>query len=189
MATTRTFIAVKVPEAVRRRALDLVARLGTAAAGVKWVEPQNLHWTLKFLGEVSNERLPEVCDRVRAAACSHGPFRFAVGGAGAFPNAARPRVIWLGVPRGAPALVALQESVDSELEPMGFRREGRRYVPHLTLGRVRGRAGPEFGALVEQQAHFDAGAVQLTELVVLASYLGREGPTYQPLGRAPLGGA
>lgn len=189
MATTRTFIAIELPDDIRARATSLVDRLQSAAAHVKWVAPPNLHWTLKFLGEVTDETLARVCRGVARVAHSQQPFRIQVAGTGAFPSPARPRTIWLGVSQGGQSMVTLHEALEGELHRLGFRREGRQFVPHLTLGRVRGRTGGDPGLrdMIQRQSEFDAGAMEVAELAVMASYLDRQGPTYQRVGRAVLG--
>lgn len=189
MGKTRTFIAIELPEDVRARAAALINRLESGSMHVKWVAPSKLHWTLKFLGEVTDEELARVCRCVTRVAQSHDPFHLQVAGTGAFPNSGRPRTIWLGTSQGSQPMVALHDALDAELHKLGFRREGRQFVPHLTLGRVRGRTGADSGLrqLLHQHAEFDAGGMDVAELVVMASYLERQGPTYQPMGRAPLG--
>jgi 2'-5' RNA ligase len=186
----RTFIAVPISASIRKRALDLIDRLGGTGAPVKWVAAANLHFTLKFLGEVQIEATADVCARVIDAASGQRPFSLVVQGAGAFPRPARPRAIWLGATDGTDEIVALHRSIEKALLPMGFRREQRRFVPHLTIGRV--RSGPqradELAALIENNADFAAGKTPVDEVVVVASFLDSTGPTYQRLGRAPLTG-
>ncbi len=191
MATTRTFIAIELPDDIRGRAASLVDRLQSGSAQVKWVAPSNLHWTLKFLGDVTDEGLAGVCRCVTRVARAHDPFPVQVAGTGAFPSPERPRTIWLGMSRGSQPMVALHAALEAELHKVGFRREGRQFVPHLTLGRVRGRTGvdPGLRELIQRHAGFDAGAMDIAELVVMASYLEPQGPTYQRIGSARLGEA
>jgi 2'-5' RNA ligase len=186
----RTFIAVETSEAVRRRAVELIRALDVAGADVKWVEPQNMHLTLKFLGDVAEADVPGVCQAVQEAVAGVQPFDMAVRGAGAFPSAGRPRTLWLGAAAGAEAMIALQAAVEKPLRALGFPKEHRRFEPHLTIGRVRG-GGPtvaELGRLVRQFSDFDAGPFRVVETVVFASHLSPKGATYEALGRAPLGG-
>jgi len=188
--TVRTFVAVEISAENRKAAERLIKSLRSAGADVKWVVPDNLHLTLKFLGNVPAERLPEVCGAVEEAAKRQAPFTLGLCGAGAFPNAARPRVIWLGVREGTEPIVALAEAVEGALERLGFRREGRKFHPHLTLGRVR-RSGPGTAALARllgEHADFDAGRVEIQQTVVFSSQLTRSGPIYEPLAHAPLDG-
>lgn len=185
----RTFVAVEIGTENRRAAARLIDRLRSAGADVKWVDPENLHLTLKFLGDVSSQRLADVCQAVERVAGTQASFVLELRGTGAFPNAARPRVIWLGTGEGTEPMIALAEAVEEALERLGFRREARRFHPHLTLGRLR-RSGPGVAALarlLQEQADFQAGRAQINEAVVFSSQLTRSGPLYEPLARAPLG--
>jgi 2'-5' RNA ligase len=187
--TLRTFVAVEIDSATRRRAEQLIEELSAVPADVKWVEANNLHLTLKFLGDVASQEIPRVCETVQLGAAEVDPFEVEVRGAGAFPNTRRPRTLWLGVGAGQQEMVALHDRVEDPLRKLGFRPEHRRYEPHLTIGRVR-RGGPglaALGQLLEQRADYIAGRVKVSQVVVFASQLGREGPTYEALSRARLG--
>lgn len=189
MSTVRTFIAVEASEGVRSRAVALIERLRVSEAKVGWVKPENMHWTLKFLGDVDMNRTAEICTRVAKAVAESPPFEVDVQGAGAFPNTARPRTIWLGVSRGHGEMTALHQKTDEALSQMRFAREGRRYTPHLTIGRVRGPENiTELGRLIEKRAGHQGGTTFVDEVVIFASYLHREGAVHEVLGRAPLGG-
>jgi 2'-5' RNA ligase len=188
--TVRSFVAVEIDSATRQRAEQLIKELRAVPADVKWVEADNLHLTLKFLGEVAAQEIPQVCEAVRQGAAEVNPFELEVRGAGAFPNTRRPRTVWLGVGSGQQETVVLHGHVEEPLRKLGFRPDHRRYEPHLTIGRVR-RGGPgvaELGRLLEQHADFVAGRFKVSEVVLFASQLGREGPTYEALSRARLGG-
>lgn len=188
--TIRTFVAVETNSAVRQCAAKLIERFRTAAADVKWVEPHNVHLTLKFLGDVESRRIHEVCRAVEQAVVEIAPFELEVRGAGAFPNVHRPRTIWLGAGDGEEQMAALAEGVESQLQKLGFRREARRFHAHLTVGRVRrGGAGiSQLGDLLREHADFQVGRTPVREVIVFSSTLARTGPTYELLGRAALGG-
>jgi 2'-5' RNA ligase len=184
---TRAFIAVAASPDIRRAALKLADQLRHAAGEVKWVAPENLHWTLQFLGDVEQLEIPAVCTAVSTAVAELESFDLEARGAGAFPAADRPRTLWLGAGAGAQAMVALHGAIQKKLDRLGYRGERRRYVPHITLGRA-GRKGPprplirELAALAE----YDGGSMLVDEVTVYASRLGPEGPTYEVLARAPL---
>jgi len=183
----RTFIAVPIPDDIRRQALDVAARLAAVAADVKWVEPQSLHWTLQFLGNVEQREIGDIAAAVAAAALECDPFELSILGAGAFPTPDRPRTLWLGAGEGREAMIALQAAIEKSLQPLGFRGEARRFTPHLTIGRP-GRGEPpralarELAAL----ADFDGGKMYVDEVILYSSELTREGPIYEPLAFAPL---
>ena len=187
--TVRTFAAVEINAAIRSTAEKLIESLGSAGADVKWVEPNNMHLTLKFLGEVPSQEIPRICESVARGAAKVEPFEFEVYGAGAFPNTARPRTLWLGAGAGEEAMIDLHGHVEAALIKLGYRKEHRRFRPHLTIGRVR-RGGPgleQLGELLEEQADLEAGKITVSHVVVFSSELDRGGPIYQALGRAKLG--
>ena len=188
--TVRTFLAVEIDAAVRNRAEGLIKTLAAAGADVKWVEAKNLHFTMKFLDEVALNEIPRISAAVARAAATIEPFDLEVRGAGAFPHAARPKTVWLGAGVGAEAMIALHGALERALGKFGFRKEHRRFTPHLTLGRVRssGPAVEALGDLLKSQADFSAGQCRAREVVMFSSDLTSEGPLYEALSRAKLGG-
>jgi 2'-5' RNA ligase len=189
--TVRTFVAVEINATNRACAEELVAALKTAGADVKWVAPENLHLTVKFLGDVPLKETSQVCKAVGRGAEGVEPFELELRGAGAFPKASRPRTLWLGAGNGESQMVELHDRVEDALAELGYRKEHRRFHPHLTLGRVR-RGGPGLADLAELLAHhadFDAGRLSVRRLTVFSSQLTPSGPIYEVLGRAELKGA
>ncbi len=184
----RTFIAVEAPGEIVAQAAKLIGRLREAEADVKWVEPENMHFTLKFLGGVRDRDLGELCLALARATRELKPFEIEVRGAGAFPDAARPRTLWLGVGAGGEAFTELFASLEERLADLGFRQEGRRFQPHLTLGRVRNSSpgSRELAQLLREQADFEAGPMYVDEAVLFSSEPGREGPHYEVLSRGEL---
>jgi 2'-5' RNA ligase len=183
----RTFIAVTASPDIRRAAAKLAELLAPAARDVKWVAPENLHWTLQFLGEIDILETHAICTAVAAAAGSIEAFELECRGAGAFPAPDRPRTLWIGAGVGSQTIVALHAAIQKKLDRLGYRGEHRRYVPHLTLGRARGNAAPR--SLIRELAslaEYDAGTMLVDEVTVYASTLGPDGPTYEPLAHAPL---
>ena len=190
MAKTRTFIAIEAVDEVHAQAIQVIDRLRTAADDVKWVAPENLHWTLQFLGEITDEVMAEVCLLTTKIAARQEPFSLTASGVGAFPKPERPRALWLGAGSGSEAMCRLQDELEAAMCELGFRPEHRRFVPHLTLGRV-GRFSHATSALSERLAkltEFHGGTMAVDELTVLSSELQRGGPVYQVLSRATLGG-
>jgi 2'-5' RNA ligase len=188
MPRTRTFIAIELPQGIRDRLVALQESLATAAPDVKWVEPENLHVTLLFLGEVDDRELPAVCRAVQDAVVGHTPFTLSVEGAGCFPNPRRPRTLWVGVGQGVQEVVAVHDAIEPALLALGcYRREERKYTPHVTLGRRRGE-GPADAlakALARHQT-WKAGEATVSEVHVMGSQLTPKGPLYTILGRAKL---
>ncbi len=186
----RTFVAVEIDKKIRSAAADLIERLQGVGADVKWVDPENMHLTLKFLGEVPLSETAAVCRSVARGAAKVDPFEMEICGAGAFPSASQPRTLWMGAGDGESEMIELHRHIERALAKLGYRKENRRFHPHLTLGRVR-RGGPavvELGAQLQEQADFVAGKISVSRVVVFSSQLRPSGPIYEPLGHARLGG-
>jgi 2'-5' RNA ligase len=138
MATVRTFIAIELDKSCKSELLRLQTRLRDQLSprSVRWVQPDGIHLTLKFLGDTPVDKVEEVKAALALAAAEVGPFAFTVGGLGCFPNPHQPRVVWVGLQEPAGALVRLQKAVEAHVAPLGFPTEKRPFSPHLTLGRV-----------------------------------------------------
>ncbi len=186
----RTFIAVDLGKAIRDRAVALQETLARAGADVKWVEPENLHVTLLFLGEVDAREVPRVCQLVADATQQHPAFPMSVETVGCFPNARRPRVLWVGVGQGTQELCALHDDLEGPLTQLGYRREERRYTPHITLGRVKSDRPPDSLAVaLAKHAGWKGGEINVRAIQVMSSELTPQGPNYTVLSRARLGGS
>jgi len=192
MPRLRTFIAVEMSPSVIHRAGDLIDALRVAAAEVNWVRPQQMHLTLKFLGDVPDTETPDICRVVNDVAAGFEPFEITCRGAGGFPNLREIRTLWIGIEEGADELKRLQTEIDNALKSeLGYAKEQRGFHPHLTIGRVKrelpGGRG-ELAQLVEKHSQFDADLAIIDEVVTFASFLGRQGPSHDALGRAELAG-
>lgn len=188
MPRTRTFIAIALSRSIRDRLIALQEGLAAAAPDVKWVEPENMHVTLLFLGEVDDRELPAVCRASQDALVAYPAFTLSVAGAGCFPNARRPRILWVGIGQGAREVVAVHDALEGPLLDLGcYRREERKYTPHITLGRRRseGPADALSRVLAKQQA-WQGGEETVCEIHVMGSELTRDGPHYTILSRAKL---
>jgi 2'-5' RNA ligase len=187
MSTLRVFTAVEISPEIRSAATRLIERLKAAPAKVSWTKPANLHYTLKFLGDVPETRLPEVCRAVDEAVSPFTPFEIVASRVGAFPSISKPRTLWIGVDDGAEPLGLVFQALERLLKPLGYPPEGRRFTAHLTLGRVRESDPSALAALTEllkKHADLDAGAMTVDAVTVFASTLGREGSMYEVLSRA-----
>ena len=182
----RLFIAIEVDEGVRERLVEAQRQLAKAPCKVKWVEPQNLHLTLKFLGEVPDHQVRAIADAMTRAARDARPFEMKVAGLGTFPPKGVPRVVWAGVE--AMQVRPLHRRLEAALEALGHEREKRAFHPHLTLGRVKGREGTrELRSLIEDLAATEFGTAPVAQVVLMQSTLSPAGPTYTPIHHAPLG--
>jgi 2'-5' RNA ligase len=188
MTRIRTFIGVDVGPAIRDRLIALQGKLGEAGTDVKWVEEPNLHVTLLFLGEVEDRQVAKICTIVAETTAHHQSFRLSVERAGAFPTPRKPRILWAGIGDGAESLMALHDDLEKPLTKLGYRREERRYKPHITLGRIRSAAPADgLARVLVQQAAWKGGETLVHELHVMSSELTSRGPNYTILSRAPLG--
>ena len=185
----RTFIAVEVSPTIRTRLVAVQQDLAAVAQDVKWVEPENLHVTLKFLGQVDEREVHTVCRLAQEAVSGCEPFQMTVAGVGAFPTAQRPRVIWAGVTEGGPELIQIHGGLEQALRAEGYPREDRPYTPHITLGRFRHiTPNPQLAAALDEHAAWDGGQTLVRELLVMASQLSSDGPHYAVMGRCRLDG-
>ncbi len=187
MSLLRTFIAVKladdVPAALGQLSGDLAPSWSPRA--VSWVRPENIHLTLRFLGDTAADLMPALGAGLDAVAAAAPPFFLQLDGLGCFPNPRRPRVIWVGLRDPEGCLALLKEAVERMLLPWGWEREERPFRPHLTLGRVRERTVPPTGDWMRQppDRSFEVEALHLME-----SRLQPAGAKYVTVHSAPLGG-
>jgi 2'-5' RNA ligase len=189
MARIRTFIAVEMSPRVIVRAGELIDKLRVAAAEINWVRREQMHLTLKFLGDVPDTETPDICRVVSDVAAAFEPFEITCRGVGAFPNIREPRTLWIGIDEGADELKQLQAALEDRFKAkLGYPKEHRGFHAHLTLGRVkREPPGDELAKLLEEHADFDADLAVIDEVVTFASFLSRKGPSHDALGRAELG--
>jgi 2'-5' RNA ligase len=181
----RCFLAVKIPaETALRRVLRELSEMGRA---LKAVEPENLHVTLKFLGPTDPELLPEILKLAESAASSQTRGQLTVVGLGAFPHLQRPNVVWAGLEgQAAKTLSVLAGQLEESLEPMGFAREERKFIPHLTLARVKAKPPDTLRQLVERHAKTDFGTATVEEIELIRSEPGPGGSIYTVLERCAL---
>ena len=144
MALVRAFIAVELPENLKKElaALEMLLK-NNGPPVVKWVDPESIHITLKFLGETSDAILDDLILAMEESVVGVSPFKLDVRQLGAFPGVDRPQVIWVGVSGEMEKLKQLQKNLEKNTEQLGFKRESRTFSPHLTLGRVRDGARPD----------------------------------------------
>lgn len=160
----RVFLALNLPEATRQALWQATAPLRDAGFPIRWVRPEGIHLTLKFLGEVAEQRDPELAAALTRTVRGARALPLALGGFGAFPDFQRPRVVWVGVAPD-PSLELLQNQVEEAFAPLGFPTEARPFRPHLTLGRA-GRDGRsrDFAGLEAA-----LGRLEFAETVVVGS--------------------
>jgi 2'-5' RNA ligase len=180
----RLFIAVNLPDDLRGKLVSVQEQL--PRHGLKLVEPENLHLTLKFLGEVSEDAVSEVGCAMTEAVADQASFEVEVAGLGAFPDLRRPRVVWAGVTRGRQDVVSLQTRLEDALQSLGFQRE-KDFHPHVTLARVKLPAAARTIAEVVRGAKSAVfGSFAVREVDLMKSTLTLKGPVYEKVLSARL---
>jgi len=184
----RAFVGVRIDPEVAEKIVGVQAELKRALSGIRWVAQENLHFTLKFLGQVAAEKVDSIASVLESTLRPIPRFRIVSRGIGVFPDVRRARVLWAGLE--ARELEALALQVESALEPMGFPRESRAFRPHLTIGRWRDfNAKPELVRReIERWKDFFFGESPVEEVILFESTLKPEGAVYTPLHRIPLSG-
>jgi 2'-5' RNA ligase len=175
----RLFAALPIAEPARGEIVKLLTRLREPGWPLRLVHDHGLHLTMKFFGEVPPGRLEVIEEVVRAAVPGTGTLPLQLGGVGAFPSAARPRIIWVGLD-GPPGLELLQDRLERRAEAIGFPPEGIPFRPHVTLARVREGHRLPPGALQSLEGQYQPVGFLASELVLYESVLGRGGPRYEP---------
>jgi len=178
----RLFIAALLPEEVKAALGGYIASLRKVAEGVKWEKEEKLHVTLKFLGEVDEATAEAAAFVTGSRARNYAPFEMSTGNLGGFPNLQTPRILYAGLSEN-PGLSALQNEIDEALEPHGFERETRRFIQHVTIGRVNGRMRTTGPLPIPEKIQFT-----ISEISIVRSVLGKSGSTYSPLHTFTLGG-
>ena len=182
----RTFVAVDIEgEEVLSKIREVQSEITLSSARIKLVEPENLHLTLKFLGEVEEGRIPLIVKALGEAVSSFKEFKITLKGVGAFPKVSRPNVIWIGVGDGREKLIELANSVENSLRRVGFPKEKRPYEPHLTIARVKYRSS-DLPTLIRKVEGTFIGDVSVREVRLKKSTLTPKGPIYETLESFPL---
>lgn len=178
----RTFVAVEIPEDIRRTVGEYANGLRGMIPHVKWVSPENMHLTMKFLGEVDEKRIPEIEEFSALALKGFSPFTVEFSNLGFFPNARNPRVFWIGAAGGADKLLELYQDLEESLEKIGFDREAKTFSPHLTIGRTKHQERIIVPASVPE---FNEVSFEVSGISLIKSTLTPQGPVYERLLTLP----
>jgi len=178
----RCFIAIDIDEKIRKAIADLqkqlAAKVDIKKGDVKWVEPENIHLTLKFLGEVDDAKLPEIRGITEQVASAHNKFTLDIETVGSFGGRSA-KVVWVGAGKGADELLALQKDLDEHLTRAGYPSEEREFSAHLTLCRVRNpKAGIKLAEACKAFSDYKLGSISADALCVYQSQLTPAGPIY-----------
>ena len=188
----RSFIAIELPEEAKEGLARLRKELERDEHRfVKWVDTRGIHLTLKFLGNIPSKRITEITEAMKKASQGISPFHLEISGLGAFPSLRQARVFWVGVGGEMDKLSRLQQNIDSALAALGFAKEERPFVPHLTLARIREGASPperrSFGELVGSTVFEDKYPVEVEAVRLMRSQLTPAGAIYTCLSVVGLG--
>lgn len=189
----RLFISIELSEEVRKEIGKFVKKLQRRYWPVRWLALENIHIALAFLGWMEPKIVSRITSHVSQAVSGIKLFEVKIRGIGCFPDEKRPRVVWLGLAGDLKSLVKLQKRVLGELREMGFKMEERKFVPHLTLGRV--KRGTRIGALrnlgdqiSRMKVEEFGNKIWVNRVSLMESILRKEGPEYRELGRIGLTG-
>jgi len=193
MEQIRAFIAIELSDAVKDYLTSFRAKLRTTDHPyVKWVAPEGIHLTLKFLGNIAQEQVPQITEAMARVAREVPPFQIQIGGPGVFPNLRRPQVLWVAVEGEVEQLITLYRGIDQALISLGFAPESRPFTPHLTLGRLRERASPQerkrIGELMMATEFESAPAMEVREISLMKSRLTPQGAIYSRIASIELKG-
>lgn len=194
----RLFVALELPPEVREAAALVAHELKSSGADVKWVKPESMHLTLKFLGETPDDQAAEVKGALEEACAGKAALDLAVKGCGSFPGQKKPQVVWLGLDGQVDRLRDLAGAIEARLELLGFPPERRSFKAHLTLGRMRrgpkrgGRGGKQTGSVaplvraIAANKDYQGPAFRAVNVVLMKSTLTPAGPIYEPLAEFKL---
>jgi len=188
----RLFVAVEIGQRLSKRVAEVSRELQRRAAEaaprakVTWVPPDRMHLTVRFIGEVDDEK-GSMVGKAFGAPLAVAPFTLGLRGVGTFPRSGTPRVVWVGVTEGRDEVLAIETEVTARLTPLGIPEESRAYSPHLTLARVREPARLKSAHLVDGLTDQRIGTVRIGAITLFQSKLSPKGPTYTPLLHIPLG--
>jgi 2'-5' RNA ligase len=176
-------VAIELPDEVMRQLSSVCAKLDRAFRDITWVRPEGIHLTLKFLGEVDEERVSVMTDALDAARQGVMPFTVKVGRIGAFPDMSRPKVLWAGVD-GKGGLMELQRNIEEALFKLGFEKETRPFSPHLTLCRIKSlKEGRRLAALAGEFKGAPDAEFQVSSYALIKSVLSPKGAVYSIVKR------
>ncbi|MCL4217815.1 MAG: RNA 2',3'-cyclic phosphodiesterase [Candidatus Hydrogenedentes bacterium] len=169
----RAFLAIELPDALKTRLVEVAKRLGSSRAPVLWTRPGNMHLTLRFLGDVSDEQGRQLSDYLAGEYNGFERFQLNIAGIGVFPNPRAPRIIWAGVYCSDASLERVQHIAEQGAQRIGLKPEKRAFRPHLTIGRVRQsrKTGSDFRRLLDLEHDFDGGRIDVLEVSLFSSEL------------------
>ena len=185
----RSFLAIELPKLILKKIEEVQRDLRSTRADVRWVNPEKIHLTLKFFGDIEESRIDPIFKSIEEPIRNTPPYSIEVKGVGAFPQLRNPRVIWIGLVNGKEILTSFQKQIETQLEKIGFQTENRPFHPHLTLGRMKSSRGrEEMVGRMEKHREEEFGDFQVERVILFKSDLKPSGPVYTLLREIKLGG-
>lgn len=179
MPTLRSFIAIELPPHIQAGLERITGRMKTSTTDVRWVRTADIHLTLKFLGDVDEERVPELAASIAACTAGTAPFTLAVRSLGAFPNEHNPQIIWIGAEDESGRLSRMQQALETGLAGIGFKAEKRPFAPHLTLARIKSSRGKEAARrALKECTSAECGSYEVEHICLFKSDLTPGGAVY-----------
>lgn len=183
----RSFIAIELPETVSAALAEFQQEFKKCGADVRWIKPDNIHLTLKFLGNIDEKNIDEIVKIIKEVCIKYNMFTLEVRGIGVFPNIKSPRVLWVGI-NGNGVLAELQREIEDGMASLGFESESRRFTPHLTLGRFRSSMGKKnLFDKIELHKNDSFGLIEVKSISLMRSDLNPAGARYTKIAGVFLG--
>jgi 2'-5' RNA ligase len=186
MPLVRVFVAVSISEEARAAIASMMKELKRLGERIRWIPPENLHLTLKFVGEVDSQRVPEFESALDRSIDGFSQFQYSLEAKGCFPNWNQPRILWVGVKDTEDRLVGIHREIDRNFQTLEIPNENRRFKPHLTIARLKQGAKPEAALSAFQRFQLGEYRVDVREVHLMRSDLGPSGAQYSILHSASL---
>lgn len=184
----RSFLGIEIPENMKKRCVSIQKSLQNRGFDIKFVEKENLHWTVKFLGDLTEKEVRKSEEIVKKIVKTFEPFKIKAQGIGVFPNFSYIKTVWVDISKNKTSFKSLIEKIDEELERKGFRKEKHEITPHLTLGRVKsGKNKKKLRKTLENMKNVKVGEMEINEITLYKSKLTPKGPIYKRISGFSLG--
>jgi 2'-5' RNA ligase len=183
----RSFIAIELPETIKKALAEFQQELEKCGADVRWARPENVHLTLKFLGNIEEDKADIIAEKIKGTCKGHSGFKIGILGTGVFPDKRSPRVLWAGIDLNDD-IMTLQKGIEEVMASLGFERENRRFSPHLTLGRFRSSRGKQ--AVLDKMDSYREnifGIMDVDSVLLMRSDLDPGGAKHTEIAKAYLG--
>jgi 2'-5' RNA ligase len=184
----RSFLAFELPPGIKDMVTRVSEEVMRSSLNVRWVNVDNIHLTVVFMGNIRSEDIPEMGEAIAEVCSGFGPFDISLKGLGVFPNARRPRVLWLGLNGDIEKMASLRDRLQEMLRPFGIKEEKRTFKPHLTLGRFRtpGKMAPGLEDIIARYKGLESPICRMGELILFMSELKPGGAEYTKIKSWPL---